>query len=88
MWKQVGKMTLGGLLQLGYTVVMSYKRASLTFNFREVSLAFETIDSLGETFMVVRGTNRKVRSAFILDLYNMYIGFCLSVLSFLFIMWP
>lgn len=57
-------MTLGGLLQLGYTVVMSYKRASLTFNFREVSLAFETIDSLGETFMVVRGTNRKVRSVF------------------------
>ncbi|CAO2829963.1 unnamed protein product [Amaranthus hypochondriacus] len=60
---EVGKMTLGGLLQLGYTVVMSYKRASLTFNFREVSLAFETIDSLGETFMVVRGTNRKTVGA-------------------------
>ncbi|XP_021746734.1 uncharacterized protein LOC110712494 isoform X2 [Chenopodium quinoa] len=56
---EVGKMTLGGLLQLGYNVVVSYKRASMTFNFGEVSLAFETIDSLGETFMVVRGSNRK-----------------------------
>uniref|UniRef100_A0A803KUP7 Phosphoribulokinase/uridine kinase domain-containing protein n=1 Tax=Chenopodium quinoa TaxID=63459 RepID=A0A803KUP7_CHEQI len=56
---KVGKMTLGGLLQLGYNVVVSYKRASMTFNFGEVSLAFETIDSLGETFMVVRGSNRK-----------------------------
>ncbi|XP_021727277.1 uncharacterized protein LOC110694413 isoform X1 [Chenopodium quinoa] len=60
---EVGKMTLGGLLQLGYNVVVSYKRASLTFNFGEVSLAFETIDSLGETFMVVRGSNRKTVGA-------------------------
>lgn len=57
-------MTLGGLLQLGYNVVVSYKRESLTFNFGEISLAFETIDSLGETFMVVRGSNRKVGNAF------------------------
>ncbi|XP_056696659.1 uncharacterized protein [Spinacia oleracea] len=60
---EVGKMTLGGLLQLGYNVVVSYKRVSLTFNFEEVTLAFETIDSLGETFMVVRGSNRKTVGA-------------------------
>ncbi|XP_048502265.1 uncharacterized protein LOC104883873 isoform X3 [Beta vulgaris subsp. vulgaris] len=60
---EVGKMTLGGLLQLGYNVVVSYKRESLTFNFGEISLAFETIDSLGETFMVVRGSNRKTVGA-------------------------
>ncbi|KAK9705274.1 hypothetical protein RND81_07G044300 [Saponaria officinalis] len=56
---EVGRMTLGGLLALGYNVVVSYKRASVTFSFGEVSLSFETIDSLGETFMVVRGSNRK-----------------------------
>jgi len=56
-------MTLGGLLALGYTVVISYKRASVTLNFGEVTLSFETIDTLGETFMVLRGTNRKVYNA-------------------------
>ncbi|XP_074290010.1 uncharacterized protein LOC141616774 isoform X2 [Silene latifolia] len=56
---EVGRMTLGGLLALGYNVVVSYKRASVTFSLGEVSLSFETIDSLGETFMVVRGSNRK-----------------------------
>ncbi|KAJ8447668.1 hypothetical protein Cgig2_031722 [Carnegiea gigantea] len=60
---EVGRMTLGGLLALGYTVVVSYKRASVTLNFGEVTLSFETIDTLGETFMVLRGTNRKTVGA-------------------------
>jgi hypothetical protein len=53
-------MTLGGLLALGYIVVVSYKRASTTVNYGKVSMSFETIDVLGETFMVMRGTDRKV----------------------------
>ncbi|XP_027919838.1 uncharacterized protein LOC114178239 isoform X3 [Vigna unguiculata] len=56
---EVGRMTLGGLLALGYTVVVSYKRASTTVNNGKVTISFETIDVLGETFMVMRGTNRK-----------------------------
>lgn len=56
---EVGRMTLGGLLALGYTVVVSYKRASSSVSNYNVSLSMETIDSLGETFMVLRGTNRK-----------------------------
>jgi len=60
MLEQVGRMTLGGLLALGYTVVVSYKRASTTINSGKVTMSFETIDVLGETFMVMRGTNRKV----------------------------
>ena len=58
--KQVGRMTLGGLLALGYNVVVSYKRASTSVDNGNVSLSLETIDTLGETFMVLRGTNRKV----------------------------
>ncbi|XP_061993009.1 uncharacterized protein LOC133710890 isoform X3 [Rosa rugosa] len=58
-FEQVGRMTLGGLLALGYAVVVSYKRASKSVNNGNVSLSLETIDSLGETFMVLRGTNRK-----------------------------
>lgn len=57
-------MTLGGLLALGYAVVVSYKRASKSVNNGNVSLSLETIDSLGETFMVLRGTNRKVRTLY------------------------
>ena len=53
-------MTLGGLLALGYTVVVSHKRASTTVNNGKVTISFETIDVLGETFMVMRETNRKV----------------------------
>lgn len=53
-------MTLGGLLDLGYNVVVSYKRASTSVNNDNVSISLESIDSLGETFMVLRGTNRKV----------------------------
>jgi hypothetical protein len=56
---EVGRMTLGGLLALGYIVVVSYKRASTTVNYGKVSMSFETIDVLGETFMVMRGTDRK-----------------------------
>lgn len=53
-------MTLGGLLALGYTVVVSYKRASTSVNNDNVSLSLENIDTLGETFMVLRGMDRKV----------------------------
>ena len=53
-------MTLGGLLALGYSVVVSYKRTSTTVSNGNVSVSFETIDALGETYMVLRGTNRKV----------------------------
>ncbi|XP_062171028.1 uncharacterized protein LOC133876793 isoform X2 [Alnus glutinosa] len=56
---EVGRMTLGGLLALGYTVVVSYKRASTSVNNGNGSLSLENIDSLGETFMVLRGTDRK-----------------------------
>ncbi|XP_068333123.1 uncharacterized protein [Pyrus communis] len=58
-FEQVGRMTLGGLLALGYVVVVSYKRASKSVDNGNVSLSLETIDTLGETFMVLRGTNRK-----------------------------
>lgn len=58
--KQVGRMTLGGLLALGYTVVVSYKRASTFVTMGNLSTSLETIDTLSETFMVLRGTNRKV----------------------------
>ncbi|XP_038892482.1 uridine-cytidine kinase C isoform X4 [Benincasa hispida] len=56
---EVGRMTLGGLLDLGYTVVVGYKRASIFVNKGNVSVSLETIDSLGETFMVLRSSNRK-----------------------------
>ncbi|KAG8382772.1 hypothetical protein BUALT_Bualt05G0112100 [Buddleja alternifolia] len=57
---EVGRMTLGGLLALGYTVVVSYKRASTSVIDGNLSVSLETIDSLGETYMVLRGTNRKI----------------------------
>ncbi|KAL6969946.1 uridine,cytidine kinase [Sarracenia purpurea var. burkii] len=60
---EVGRMTLGGLLALGYTVVVSYKRASTSVSNGNVSMSLETIDSLGETYMVLRGTNRKTVGA-------------------------
>ncbi|KAI9071431.1 hypothetical protein K1719_046601 [Acacia pycnantha] len=56
---EVGRMTPGGLLALGYSVFVSYKRASTTVSNGNVSVSFETIDALGETYMVMRGTNRK-----------------------------
>ncbi|KAI3453125.1 hypothetical protein Pfo_009788 [Paulownia fortunei] len=57
---EVGRMTLGGLLALGYTVVVSYKRASTSVIDGNLSVSLETIDTLGETYMVLRGTNRKI----------------------------
>ncbi|KAL6505806.1 hypothetical protein OROHE_023185 [Orobanche hederae] len=57
---EVGRMTLGGLLALGYTVVVSYKRASTSILADNISVSLETIDTLGETYMVLRGTNRKI----------------------------
>jgi hypothetical protein len=60
MLRQVGRMTLGGLLALGYNVVVSYKRASSSVSNGNLSLSLETIDTLGETLVVLRGMNRKV----------------------------
>ncbi|KAJ4974955.1 hypothetical protein NE237_008129 [Protea cynaroides] len=60
---EVGRMTLGGLLALGYTVVVSYKRASTSVSIGNLSVSLETIDALGETFLVLRGTDRKVVGA-------------------------
>ncbi|XP_057765623.1 uncharacterized protein LOC130986280 isoform X3 [Salvia miltiorrhiza] len=57
---EVGRMTLGGLLALGYTVVVSYKRASTSAIDGNLSVSLETIDTLGETYMVLRGTSRKI----------------------------
>ncbi|KAL1568572.1 uridine/cytidine kinase [Salvia divinorum] len=57
---EVGRMTLGGLLALGYTVVVSYKRASTSAVDGNLSVSLETIDTLGETYMVLRGTSRKI----------------------------
>ncbi|KAI6668759.1 hypothetical protein NL676_007164 [Syzygium grande] len=60
---EVGRMTLGGLLALGYTVVVSYKRAPTFVSMGNLSTAFKPIDSLSETFMVLRGTNRNAVGA-------------------------
>ncbi|CAM8886117.1 unnamed protein product [Rhodiola kirilowii] len=60
---EVGRMTLGGLLALGYTVVVSYKRASQSVRIGNLSVSLETIDTLGETFLVLRGMDRKVVGA-------------------------
>ncbi|KAL7149467.1 hypothetical protein ABFS83_05G042700 [Erythranthe nasuta] len=57
---EVGRMTLGGLLALGYTVVVSYKRASTSVIDGNLSVSLETIDTLGETYLVLRGTSRKI----------------------------
>ncbi|XP_024462847.1 inorganic pyrophosphatase TTM2 isoform X4 [Populus trichocarpa] len=60
---EVGRMTLGGLLALGYTVVVSYKRASSSVSDGNLSMSLETIDTLSETFIVLRGTDRKTVGA-------------------------
>ncbi|KAH8500635.1 hypothetical protein H0E87_015753, partial [Populus deltoides] len=60
---EVGRMTLGGLLALGYTVVVSYKRASSSVSNGNLSMSLETIDTLSETFIVLRGTDRKTVGA-------------------------
>lgn len=55
-------MTLGGLLALGYNVVVSYKRASKSIIYGNLSISLETIDTLSETYIVLRGRDRKVCS--------------------------
>ncbi|XP_057828078.1 uncharacterized protein LOC131039366 isoform X6 [Cryptomeria japonica] len=60
---EVGKTTLGGLLALGYQVVASFKRESTTIDNGKVLISLESIDNLGQTFIVVKGTNRKVLGA-------------------------
>ncbi|KVH97657.1 CYTH-like domain-containing protein [Cynara cardunculus var. scolymus] len=56
---EVGRMTLGGLLALGYNVVVSYKRASKSIIYGNLSISLETIDTLDETYLVLRGRDRK-----------------------------
>ncbi|KAG9459197.1 hypothetical protein H6P81_003705 [Aristolochia fimbriata] len=60
---EVGRMTLGGLLALGYNVVVSYKRASTFVNNGHITMSFEFIDTLDETFLVLKGSDRKVIGA-------------------------
>nr|ATB19705.1 putative P-loop containing nucleoside triphosphate hydrolases superfamily protein [Hesperocyparis bakeri] len=60
---EVGKTTLGGLLALGYQVVASFKRESTIIDNGKVLVSLESIDNLGQTFIVVKGTNRKVLGA-------------------------
>ncbi|KAJ8548205.1 hypothetical protein K7X08_030674 [Anisodus acutangulus] len=57
-------MTLGGLLALGYNVVVSYKRASTSVIEGNFSISLETIDTLGETYLVLRGINRERITSF------------------------
>ncbi|XP_076951237.1 uncharacterized protein LOC143624480 isoform X1 [Bidens hawaiensis] len=60
---EVGRMTLGGLLALGYNVVVSYKRASKSIIYGDLSISLETIDTLSETYIVLRGRDRKIVEA-------------------------
>lgn len=60
---EVGKTTLGGLLALGYQVVASFKRECTTIDNGKVLLSLESIDSLGQTFILLKGTDRKVIGA-------------------------
>ena len=57
---QVGRTTLGGLLALGYSVVVSFKRTSRTVNRNQLLVVAETIDTLNESFLVLKGPSRKV----------------------------
>ncbi|XP_074586881.1 uncharacterized protein LOC141842762, partial [Curcuma longa] len=57
---EVGRTTLGGLLALGYNVVVSYKRACTSFYNGQVLIAIESIDTLNESFLVLKGTSRKI----------------------------
>ncbi|XP_072990922.1 uncharacterized protein [Typha latifolia] len=60
---EVGRTTLGGLLALGYNVVVSYKRACTAVNKNQLLIALESIETLNETFLVLKGTSRKVVGA-------------------------
>lgn len=57
---QVGRTTLGGLLALGYKVVVSYKRGCTSVHNGQLLMALESIDTLNEAFLVLKGTSRKV----------------------------
>ncbi|PKA64603.1 Uridine kinase-like protein 3 [Apostasia shenzhenica] len=56
---QVGRTTLGGLLALGYSVVVSFKRSCKMVSIGQLLMALESIDTLNETFLVLKGTSRK-----------------------------
>ncbi|CAL5028441.1 unnamed protein product [Urochloa decumbens] len=60
---EVGRTTLGGLLALGYNVVVSFKRTSTSVNRDQLLIAAETIDTLNETFLVLKGPSRKIVAA-------------------------
>nr|CAB3486593.1 unnamed protein product [Digitaria exilis] len=60
---EVGRTTLGGLLALGYSVVVSFKRTSMSVNSDQLLIAAETIDTLDETFLVLKGPSRKIVAA-------------------------
>ncbi|MFS7986471.1 hypothetical protein Hanom_Chr11g01010731 [Helianthus anomalus] len=44
----VGRMTLSGLLALGYNIVLYYKRESKPIIYGDLSMSQETIDTLYE----------------------------------------
>ncbi|KAJ0981339.1 hypothetical protein J5N97_009594 [Dioscorea zingiberensis] len=60
---EVGRTTLGGLLALGYNVVVSYKRGCTSVRNGQLLMALESIDTLNEAFVVLKGTSRKVLGA-------------------------
>ncbi|CAN6247971.1 unnamed protein product [Urochloa humidicola] len=60
---EVGRTTLGGLLALGYSVVVSFKRTSTSVNRDQLLIAAETIDTLNEGFLVLKGPSRKIVAA-------------------------
>lgn len=60
---EVGRTTLGGLLALGYSVVVSFKRTCTSVNRDQLLIAAETIDTLNETFLVLKGQSRKIVAA-------------------------
>ncbi|KAH7679730.1 Uridine kinase protein [Dioscorea alata] len=60
---EVGRTTLGGLLALGYKVVVSYKRGCTSVHNGQLLMATESIDTLNEAFLVLKGTSRKVLGA-------------------------
>jgi hypothetical protein len=70
---QVGRTTLGGLLALGYSVVVSFKRTSRTVNRNQLLIAAETIDSLNESFLVLKGPSRKVTLGYCLFTLCLYV---------------
>ncbi|KAL6650497.1 hypothetical protein ACP70R_001907 [Stipagrostis hirtigluma subsp. patula] len=60
---EVGRTTLGGLLALGYSVVVSFKRTCTSVNKDQLLIAAETIDTLNETFLVLKGPSRKAEAS-------------------------